>query len=1644
MAESNETAPSGSKIGRVIDKVKPGKNARHAIGVLLLIAVALGIVTVIVLGVMSSRTAYFQQSNLRELDRIAAELNTTSESLAQTATLHFVPRQLHFSLSRLECLIATTRIMGPRQQPILISYYFTDPTAMRDIARWYANLTPTTPAAGSPGPPILTSRPLPAGFCGYRRPLGLPTDTNEIELDNDRIFLARTASLTHLLWPMTPQRAPPAGEIASCVEEPDRLGAQQRVADIRAFIRRCFIAAALEDMADHSYSYRQPDRLRQAVEQSIDAALASNTIRINVSTNTSAMDLDAALEIFDAVQVIGTDDQGRPKMFLQAGHVPTAVEGDPAEQAQALRAILALSGQPAAATGANRNAPAAGAGREGDFLRETRVVRTGDLVLFQRTVPRLAGLPCTPCRIVGIVERSKFNHRVRKIEGLAATIFLIGLLSLIGLIPLVQLKLRKRLDATGRAGQYLVWFSLTLLAACAAVSFLAIWSAAASRNTGAIYAGTAIEQISVAFEQELADSLELIGRIGRDLGGSEAVFPAPHTLPGEDDLTDEGFYRPAPAARAELAVPEGRPGESPRPDSPPLPVITTLTESRVLEPNAAIIDTVGYIRGDGFIDRNTARVAVGRFPAFGTNIANRPYFVRARNREYNEMWLTCGDRPQPAASEFVLDRVFSRQDGALRTVFVLPAKRGCLREAEPPITTGLGAVRSAPQPAATAQRRPAAAVVPIYTEDQRTSYNPTRQEFVLATATMRTFLRTSLGPGFNYAVIDPHRERGEPNVLYHSLPGAELVERFEQEIDDPENFEALVRRALARPRPNAPSDQEAAGAAGHASALRMDSHYHAQPARLTVARLHDNLDWVLVIIEDRNDAGYAVWRAATFGYAVWFLSALILVLVLVIAHVRKDRSTDRRPGLWLWPRRRLESFTPPRLERKADLQARLGNAAGLRDRHMGWLFLAALIGIPAAEGTSRIVLGFAITAAALAARAYFQGLTTSDDKAGKRADRRVVWVAAALLLLAAITFYIAIDANYDLRNYLDPRRSWMDWPRRARIVVFWAAVAILARCLIGAHAHTRDTPPRMPDPENRAASFWYRLQSWKPRRPWPDAGWILALTVLGGVPASAGFLDSYDQDRFLLFERAQQVSRQAQEDRRQAIAAVNIARRAKLSEPFIEQAVIAPVTSEPLQPRLADGERAPPPDTDSCVTLSCIAMLYLDLRQQALEFSDFAPFNMGDAFNVRRGYWRPVALVITLLLPLVALVLILFFFRQQYFSAPPLLSPGKDPDFDPPLSLTREKFIDRALLEAAAGRTPDLPFAPAGGNRHLILGVGLDLRDDWIPGQSVRLGIMGSIRWIDLLDPPPGEPSDFAGDSSAVVIGNLDLALQDPDKERLERTYQIISAIAGSSGARTYGGRHVFLLADIDPLDRIALLWERQGKEGSGLVEGWRWAELIQDFTMFPIQAGKAVPHDLDEARVLRTIREELGALDTSFARELCDQLYATMRSALVLRPDLDTPVEADRITSFITEEMSDHYYKLWASSSDEERVILYRVARECHLKMKDSRALRSLLARGLLVRVPEYRLMNRSFGRYVTRIGETAPIRTTAASLGGIDWVWPLIRYPLAVIAGAAMLVLQFVAPSSANSAMGALPALLALVPAMLGRLFQERGAAN
>ena len=114
-------------IRRAAQKMTPKGGARQVMGVILLLTIVAVVVAALVLGVERSRANYFQQRNLRELDRVATNIGATSQTLGSVASLYFNPAELQFSLTPgTECLMATTRIQRTADLAIDINYYFVD------------------------------------------------------------------------------------------------------------------------------------------------------------------------------------------------------------------------------------------------------------------------------------------------------------------------------------------------------------------------------------------------------------------------------------------------------------------------------------------------------------------------------------------------------------------------------------------------------------------------------------------------------------------------------------------------------------------------------------------------------------------------------------------------------------------------------------------------------------------------------------------------------------------------------------------------------------------------------------------------------------------------------------------------------------------------------------------------------------------------------------------------------------------------------------------------------------------------------------------------------------------------------------------------------------------------------------------------------------------------------------------------------------------------------------------------------------------------------------------------------------------------------------------------------------------------------
>jgi hypothetical protein len=100
---------------------------------------------------------------------------------------------------------------------------------------------------------------------------------------------------------------------------------------------------------------------------------------------------------------------------------------------------------------------------------------------------------------------------------------------------------------------------------------------------------------------------------------------------------------------------------------------------------------------------------------------------------------------------------------------------------------------------------------------------------------------------------------------------------------------------------------------------------------------------------------------------------------------------------------------------------------------------------------------------------------------------------------------------------------------------------------------------------------------------------------------------------------------------------------------------------------------------------------------------------------------------------------------------------------------------------------------------------------------------------------------------------------------------------------------------------------------------------------------------------------------------------------------------------------VEEDYKMVLDACSDDERIVLVQLAREGVLNPKQSTAVRNLLGRGLLVRDPALRLVNRSFALFVLRRYEPEKLRALERGEAGFGWAqmrWILLVALLAIAA--------------------------------------------
>ena len=150
-----------------------------------------------------------------------------------------------------------------------------------------------------------------------------------------------------------------------------------------------------------------------------------------------------------------------------------------------------------------------------------------------------------------------------------------------------------------------------------------------------------------------------------------------------------------------------------------------------------------------------------------------------------------------------------------------------------------------------------------------------------------------------------------------------------------------------------------------------------------------------------------------------------------------------------------------------------------------------------------------------------------------------------------------------------------------------------------------------------------------------------------------------------------------------------------------------------------------------------------------------------------------------------------------------------------------------------------------------------------------------------------------------------------------------------------------------------------------------------------------------------------------------------------------------DQVLDEIGERAAEYYTALWDSCSISEKLVLLQVAQTGLANGKERAGVRRLLARGLLRRDPQLRLMNETFCRFVRRQCTTSSLaRQLEANLASDAWG----RFRVPFFAAVMVVLLFFFGTQRElfDSTFAVVGGLTATIPALLKMLstFGERGA--
>ena len=286
----------------------------------------------------------------------------------------------------------------------------------------------------------------------------------------------------------------------------------------------------------------------------------------------------------------------------------------------------------------------------------------------------------------------------------------------------------------------------------------------------------------------------------------------------------------------------------------------------------------------------------------------------------------------------------------------------------------------------------------------------------------------------------------------------------------------------------------------------------------------------------------------------------------------------------------------------------------------------------------------------------------------------------------------------------------------------------------------------------------------------------------------------------------------------------------------------------------------------------------------------------------------------------------------------------------------------------------------------------------------------------------PGQP---------VLIADFDQCLN--DSELTHKTLEWIETLALDPS------RTVVVASSDHPtvLEHKVRLAVRDGGGDRQLRK--RWAAVLATFVVIdwrnPAKLPMGTPAVLEEthanttqtdaagvpANITKTILDAEGEAD-AFVRVMCHKILAQVGTL---------PLSREQVLDELSECAEVWYRRLWKACTPDEQLVLAEIADDGFVNYKSQRTVRRLLARGLVRKDPDFRLMNETFRRYVLSPPCEADVRTIEGTSDPSRW--DELRVPFFVGLIGAALFFMFTQRELFNATVAALTTLAMAMPVLV-----------